>query len=149
MLNIQQLSFTNLKSTQLYDILQLRAAVFVVEQDCVYQDLDGKDGQAYHILGSKGDTLVAYTRIFAPGDYFKEAAIGRVAVHKEHRKQGHGLQIMRSSIAFLETRYPSSAIKLSAQLYLDDFYTSLGFKAFGESYLEDGIPHIAMLRPPK
>lgn len=131
---------------ELYDVLQLRSEVFVVEQDCVYQDMDGKDDKALHIIGKLKGKVVAYTRCFAPGIYFKEAAIGRVVVDKNHRKDGYGIAIMESSIQAIEIHYRQKKIKLSAQTYLLPFYNSLGFNEIGEGYLEDGIPHIAMVR---
>ena len=137
-------TFNELTLQELYALLQLRAAVFVVEQDCVYQDVDGKDQKAIHILGYESDTLAAYTRIFKPGDYFEQASIGRVVVSSDHRRKDYGKEIMVASIAFAKTKnYPS--IKISAQCYLDKFYTDLGFEATGETYLEDGITHQAML----
>ena len=134
--------FTDLTTQQLHDILQLRAAVFVVEQNCVYQDIDGKDPVATHILGYEANMLVAYTRYFNPGDYFDHASIGRVVVHPEHRKKDYGKMIMHASIAFAKANYHKT-IKISAQCYLDRFYTDLGFQATSDTYLEDGIPHQA------
>lgn len=147
MIKIETKRFKELSLDELYSILQLRSAVFVVEQDCVYQDLDGKDTTAIHILGKKDGQVVAYTRIFAPGDYFKEASIGRVAVKKAERKFGYGREIMLASIKAVQDYYNESKIHLSAQTYLTKFYTSLGFVHHGEGYLEDGIPHIAMIKP--
>lgn len=147
-------SFSSLDLTQLYDILQLRAAVFVVEQDCVYQDIDGKDQNALHIIGTQDNKIVAYTRVFKPGDYLDKAAIGRVVVHPDYRKQHLGKTIMMASIQAIQDHFnpptPSSGqrlpIGLSAQTYLLDFYKELGFVAVGDAYLEDGIPHIYMER---
>ncbi|MCK0144063.1 GNAT family N-acetyltransferase [Arenibacter sp. F26102] len=138
--------FHELGVQELYDILQLRSEVFVVEQDCVYQDLDGKDEFALHVIGSKNKKVVAYTRVFKAGDYFKEASIGRVVVRKSERQFGFGLQIMQASIAVIEQNFGSTPIHISAQKYLTKFYTSLGFKKIGEEYLEDGIPHLAMIK---
>lgn len=139
-------TFDELSLQELYDILQLRSEVFVVEQDCVYQDIDGKDKGALHVLGKEGAKLVAYTRCFKPGDYFKEAAIGRVIVKEEYRKFGLGHKIMEASVKEIEQRYNTKTIKLSAQQYLTSFYESHGFIQIGEGYLEDGIPHIAMTK---
>ena len=138
--------FQELTASQLYDILQLRSEVFVVEQDCVYQDMDGKDQKALHIIGYKENEVVAYTRIFKSGDYFNEASIGRVVVKYSVRKFGYGVEIMKASIAAVEEYFKESTIHLSAQCYLIKFYNSLGFKEVGEEYLEDGIPHIGMTR---
>ena len=145
-MNISIKTFSELTLQQLYDLLQLRSEIFVVEQNCVYQDIDGKDQQAFHILGYKEDLLVAYTRCFPPGIYFKEPAIGRVLVRKSERINSYGHQIMKTSIQSLESRFPDTSIKLSAHTYLTAFYESHGFKQIGEGYLEDGIPHIAMIR---
>ena len=146
MLTFKFKTFNELDLNELYDLLQLRSEVFVVEQDCVYQDIDGKDQKAYHILGYKNNTLVAYTRLFKPGDYFTEASIGRVVVSKRERKHKYGYDIMNASIEFIRDHLNVKLIKLSAQTYLKRFYNNLGFNETGSEYLEDGIPHIAMLR---
>lgn len=146
MLIIQVKTFEELTKQELYSLLQLRSEVFVVEQDCVYQDIDGKDQKALHVLGFKEDKLVAYTRIFKPGDYFKEPSIGRVVVVKNERAYKYGYDIVKASIKAITENYKASLIKISAQVYLKKFYTNLGFKAIGEPYLEDDIPHIAMIK---
>ncbi|MAW95981.1 MULTISPECIES: GNAT family N-acetyltransferase [unclassified Leeuwenhoekiella] len=145
-MKIELLTFNEFSLQTLYDVLQLRAEVFVVEQNCPYQDVDGKDQKALHVLGFTNDKLVAYTRIFKPGDYFERASIGRVIVKENHRKYGYGKDIMNASIQVLEDRFDAEEIELSAQVYLKKFYNDLGFKEFGEGYLEDNIPHIRMLR---
>jgi len=139
-------AFNELSIVELYDLLQLRSEVFVVEQDCVYQDIDGKDQKALHVLGYKNEKLVAYTRIFKPGYYFKEASIGRVVVEQKERQYKYGYTIMNASIEAIKTYYNETIIRISAQTYLKRFYNNLDFKEVGEEYLEDGIPHIAMLR---
>lgn len=139
-------TFSKLTTKELYHLLQLRSEVFVVEQDCVYQDLDGKDQKALHILGYKDDQLVAYTRIFQPGDYFKESSIGRVVVKENQRQHKYGYKIMEASINAINKHYNTNTIRISAQTYLKQFYNKLDFKEVGEEYLEDGIPHINMLR---
>tara|TARA_R110000868_G_scaffold173829_1_gene410209 strand:- start:18980 stop:19423 length:444 start_codon:yes stop_codon:yes gene_type:complete len=146
MLKIQVKTFSELTLQELYSILQLRSEVFVVEQDCVYQDMDGKDQKALHVLGKNDGVLVAYTRIFKPGDYFKESSIGRVVVSQHQRKHRYGYDIMKASIAFIENNFKESNIKISAQCYLKTFYNNLGFVVVGEQYLEDGIPHYPMLK---
>lgn len=138
--------FHELEVQELYDILQLRSEVFVLEQDCVYQDLDGKDKLALHVIGYKNDDVVAYTRVFKAGDYFKQASIGRVVVRKSERQFGFGVQIMQASIDTIYENFGHTPIHISAQKYLSKFYTALGFKKVGEDYLEDGIPHIAMIK---
>ncbi|GAA0737024.1 MULTISPECIES: GNAT family N-acetyltransferase [Flavobacteriaceae] len=145
MLDITTKTFQELTTQELYDILQLRSEVFVVEQDCVYQDIDGKDQKALHVLGYKNNVVVAYTRIFKPGDYFEKASIGRVVVAKKERQHKYGYDIMEASIQAIKEHYNETDIKISAQCYLNKFYNNLGFKAIGEDYLEDGIPHIAMV----
>ncbi len=146
MLHFKIHPFTALSTNQLYAILALRNQVFIVEQDCVYQDLDQKDQQAHHVLGYINHTLVAYARIFKPGYYFKEASIGRVVVAKNVRHNNYGFRLMQEAIIAVEKYYQTKTIKISAQLYLKIFYESLGFQQIGEEYLEDGIPHIAMLK---
>ncbi|MDF4201430.1 GNAT family N-acetyltransferase [Maribacter sp. SA7] len=146
MLDIKVKNFKEFDIEELYNVLQLRSEIFVVEQDCVYQDIDGKDSKAIHVIGYKNNSVVAYTRIFKPGDYFDQASIGRVAVHKDFRKFGYGKVIMQASIDAVEEHYNTYEIKISAQKYLTKFYTDLGFNATGEEYLEDGIPHIAMIK---
>ena len=146
MLEIRAKYFDELSTQELHDLLQLRSAVFVVEQDCVYQDIDGKDMKALHILGYKNDKLVAYTRAFKPGDYFSEAAIGRVVVLKSERAFNLGYDIMRATTEAIQEMYNTDSIKLSAQTYLTHFYENLGFEKQGAEYLEDGIPHIEMIR---
>ena len=138
--------FKELTTSELYEILQLRSEVFVVEQDCVYQDIDGNDQKALHIIGTVENKIIAYTRCFRPGDYFKEASIGRVVVKESQRKFKRGNQIMNNSIKAINDHYKTKIIKISAQCYLNKFYTNLQFKSIGEKYLEDGIPHVAMLR---
>ena len=138
--------FNELSIQELYVILQLRSEVFVVEQDCVYQDLDNKDLDAYHVLGILDKEIVAYARIFKPGDYFLESSIGRIVVKKEFRKFQYGYKLVVNSIQFIENNLQQNTILISAQSYLTKFYNSLGFIRVGEEYLEDGIPHIKMLK---
>lgn len=142
-------TYKDLTTDELYDIMQLRSEVFVVEQHCVYQDIDGKDRKALHIIGHLNNNIIAYTRCFAPGNYFKEAAIGRVVVAMKYRKHDFGHKIMKASIKAILENYQTTTIKLSAQTYLRRFYESHGFKAVGEGYLEDGIPHVEMVLNPK
>ena len=146
MLDISIKTFNELSLDELYYSLQLRSEVFVVEQDCVYQDVDGKDQKALHIIGKKDSSIIAYTRIFRPGDYFKEASIGRVVVSEKERHFKYGHQLMLASIKAVEDAFQTKEIKLSAQKYLEKFYNNLGFKTIGDPYLEDGIPHIAMVK---
>lgn len=145
MLDIKIKLFKELSLEELYALLQLRSEVFVVEQNCVYQDLDGKDDIAIHVLGFKANKLIAYTRIFKPGDYFNEASIGRVIVKETERHYKYGGQIITSSIQFINKELKQKDIRISAQTYLKAFYNNLGFYEVGEGYLEDGIPHINMI----
>ena len=140
-------TFNELNLEELYKILHLRSEVFVVEQNCVYQDLDNKDNKALHILGFDDQNLVAYTRCFKPGDYFDKASIGRVIVKENYRNYGYGHEIMKASVKAIEDNFNTASIKLSAQQYLTAFYEGHGFQQTGEGYLEDGIPHIAMIKP--
>ncbi|SFU27153.1 ElaA protein [Pustulibacterium marinum] len=139
-------TFSELTTQELYEILQLRSEVFVVEQDCVYQDIDGKDEKSWHIIGEKGGKIIAYTRVFKAGDYFENASIGRVVVKETERAFGYGHDILKASIDFITTTFQEHVIKISAQLYLKKFYEQHGFQQVGEGYLEDGIPHIGMIR---
>lgn len=139
-------TFEELTKLELYKILQLRAEVFVVEQDCVYQDVDGKDEKALHVFGLKNNDIVAYTRIFKTGDYFDKASIGRVVVKATQRKFGYGHDLIKASIKAIEDFYNETAIVISAQVYLKKFYESHQFVQVGTSYLEDGIPHIKMIK---
>ena len=146
MLTIEIKSFNDLTKCELYDLLQLRSEVFVVEQNCVYQDIDGKDEKAIHILGIKKNKIVAYSRIFKPGDYFDLPSIGRVVVAKEQRKYGYGHDIVKASIKEIEENFNVKKIHISAQKYLKNFYESHGFIQLDDEYLEDGIPHIKMIK---
>ncbi len=138
--------FDELSTPELYKILRLRAQVFVVEQDCVYQDIDNKDQKALHVIGYKNNEVVAYTRIFEAGDYFKKASIGRVVVAENERKYGYGHDLIKESIDAIEKYFDTKDIKISAQTYLKKFYKTHGFEQVGKEYLEDGIPHIGMVR---
>lgn len=138
--------FEALTTNELYAILRLRSEVFVVEQDCVYQDLDYKDKKAQHVIGWINNTIVAYTRIFDTKLYFDEASIGRVVVDKKYRSKGFGKDIMEASINAIKSHYNQTKIKISAQTYLVKFYNELGFKEHGKPYLEDGIPHTVMIK---
>jgi len=146
MLDIYIKTFEQLSLEELYSLLQLRSEVFVVEQDCVYQDNDSKDQSALHIIGKNKNKIIAYTRVFKGGDYFKEASIGRVVVSLKERHLNYGQQIMEASIVAIKNNYQTTEIKISAQKYLEKFYNNLGFNTLGEPYSEDGIPHIGMLK---
>ena len=136
--------FNELSTSELYSLLQLRSEVFVVEQNCVYQDIDGKDQKAIHVLGYYEGVLAAYSRLFKPNDYFKDSSIGRVIVKETHRDKKLGHDLMRTSIEAIKELFHETNITISAQLYLQKFYEGHGFVTVGESYLEDDIPHIEM-----
>ena len=135
--------FNELSTAEFHDIIQLRLAVFVVEQDCVYQDLDGKDRTALHIIGrNEEDAIVATARILYENS--KKVIIGRVVVEKKFRKYGLGKELMKQSISDIIRLYGNIQINIAAQKYLLNFYSSLGFVSSGKEYLEDGIPHVEM-----
>lgn len=138
--------FNQLTSLEVYHILQLRSAVFVVEQDCIYQDIDNKDQQAFHVLGFKNNQLIAYSRIFDSGDYFNQPSIGRIVIKQSERNFSYGHDLVDFSIQYILQNFKEKSILISAQLYLEKFYKSHGFNKKGKEYLEDGIPHIKMLR---
>jgi len=146
MLSFYSKRFDELTTEELYTILALRAEVFVVEQNCPYQDLDGKDKNALHVLGYLNGTLIAYARVLKQGISYQEyASIGRVVTDFSARGKKYGHELMVYSIGVCQKHYTGQKIKISAQAHLEKFYTTHGFVATGESYLEDGIPHIGML----
>lgn len=136
--------FNALSLAELYEVLELRSLVFVVEQNCVYQDIDHKDQKAVHLLGDVEGKLVAYARLFDAGIYFENASIGRVIVHPEARANKYGHELMRVAIEQIKNLFDKENITISAQLYLQKFYESHGFMPTSEVYLEDDIPHIEM-----
>jgi len=144
-LKIKVFKYQDLGPDRLYEILKLRSEVFVVEQKCAYQDLDNKDEKALHLVGEENNKIIAYTRIFRKGDFFKNSSIGRVLVKKEYRNKDYGRKIMTSSIEKLKKDPKEEKIELSAQKYLLKFYSELGFEKTGEEYLEDNIPHVKMI----
>ena len=136
--------FKTLSTLELYDLLRLRSKVFVVEQNCVYQDIDGKDEKALHLFGKSDGKIVAYARLFKSGDYFENASIGRVVIDPDCRDRKWGHELMREAILGISNHFSESAITISAQLYLKNFYEQHGFIQTREMYLEDDIPHIEM-----
>ena len=137
-------SFDSLTPHELYAILRLRTEVFVIEQACLFQDMDNKDQYSYHLMGWENDTLVAYTRLVPPGVSYQEASIGRVVTLPVARGSGMGKLLMEKSIEQIIHLYGKNPIKIGAQLYLKNFYESLGFIKTSDIYLEDGIEHIKM-----
>jgi ElaA protein len=143
-------AFSALTLTELYDVLQLRSEVFVVEQACVFQDMDGYDTHAMHLLGRQRGLLVAYARCLFAGQKYAESSIGRVVTRASHRGGGLGHVLMREAIARVGRTGGTRAaqpLRLDAQAHLENFYRQHGFEPNGEPYVEDGIPHIEMLRP--
>ena len=137
--------FDALSPHELYAILQLRNEVFVVEQNCVYQDADNKDLQSHHLMGWQDEQLVAYTRLIPPGIAYAEQSIGRVVTSPAARKSGIGRALMQQSINESRRLFGDHIIRIGAQLYLQQFYASMRFVPTGGIYLEDGIEHIQML----
>jgi ElaA protein len=138
-------AFNELTLTELYGLLKLRSTVFVVEQNCVYQDIDNKDQKALHVIGEFDNKIVAYSRLFKPGDYFDLACIGRVVIKEDYRDKKWGHLLVQEGIKAISKHYSENRIKISAQLYLKKFYETNGFVAQGEVYLEDDIEHIEMV----
>lgn len=152
MITWQWAAFDELDAATLCAVLAARQDVFVLEQQCLYPDIDGKDQHAFHLIGCEQELqqnsqeLVAYLRCFAPGDHYPEAALGRVLTVQSARGRGYGKQLMAEGIRRVAQHFPDSAIRISAQEHLEHFYGEFGFLRDSDSYLEDGIPHIAMLR---
>lgn len=136
--------FEELNNVELYDVMELRSEIFVVEQKCAYQDCDGKDKDAYHLLVKDGGEIAGYLRILQKGQSFREVSIGRVAVSQSHRGKQIARKMMQKAMQFVVETMKEEEIQISAQEYLVNFYQSLGFKANSGVYLEDGIPHVNM-----
>lgn len=137
--------FEKLTSEEVYKILGLRNEIFIVEQDCVYLDCDNKDFKSYHLFCENNGELIAYLRIIDKGVSYDEISIGRVAVKKAYRTKGIAREMLSNAIDFILNNLNEKAIKIQAQSYLLDFYSSLGFKSISEEYLEDNIPHVDMI----
>jgi ElaA protein len=139
-------AFEALTVNELYDLLKLRSEIFVVEQNCIYLDLDGKDKIALHLYGEFEGNIVAHARLFKAGISFDNASIGRVVVDANYRDRKWGHDLMREAISGIQLHFNESKVTIGAQLYLKKFYESHGFVQISEMYLEDGIPHIDMVR---
>ncbi len=137
--------FTELSNIEIYQILQLRNEVFVVEQNCVYNDTDSKDLEAYHLFAHKNKKIIAYARLLKPGVSYKQASIGRVLTPFHLRKNGHGKLLIQNAIKYAFIIFNVKAITIGAQVYLFSFYENVGFKQNGDYYLEDGIEHVEMI----
>jgi len=140
--------FEELSSLELYEILRLRSEVFVVEQNCVFLDMDDKDQFVHHLQGRIEGNLAAVVRILPPGLSYDEPSIGRVVSSPLFRRKGVGIELMKTAINETISLYGNVSIKIGAQLYLKKFYESFGFVQCSETYLEDDIPHIKMIRNP-
>lgn len=137
--------FSELSSDELYEILKLRSEVFVVEQECIYEDCDGKDKKSYHLFAEQNGEILVYLRILEKGVSYNEISIGRVLANKKYRGRGFAKQMMLRAIEFIEHYLNQKTIRISAQVYLLNFYSSFGFVKVSDVYLEDEIPHIEML----
>lgn len=137
--------FENLSALEVYNMLSLRNEVFIVEQECPYQDCDFKDLNSYHLFLKDDDKIIAYLRILERGISYDEVSIGRVIVKEAYRKGGISRDMMTKAIKFITEELNENTIKIQAQAYLINFYKSLGFKEVSEIYLEDNIPHIDMI----
>ncbi|TVR84134.1 MAG: GNAT family N-acetyltransferase [Saprospirales bacterium] len=139
-------TFDQLSKRDLYEVLKLRSEVFVVEQECPYQDMDGFDFQSLHYLVVDGDQMIAYSRILPPDLIYRNfSSIGRVITKRTHRKIGLGRKLMEKSLQLCRNRWPENSVKIMAQSYLLDFYKGFGFLPVGEEFLEDDIPHRHMI----
>ena len=137
-------NFQDLSNTEIYQILRLRSEVFVVEQECIYQDIDNKEKKAVHIFLKEKNEIIAYSRVFKEKEYFENPSIGRVVVANKRRMYGVGKKIMNISIDYIKQNIKAKSIEISAQKYLKKFYSNLGFIQEGDEYLEDNIPHLRM-----
>ena len=135
--------FEELSTDELYEIMKLRVDVFVVEQNCPYPELDGKDSSAWHVYFRENGVITAYLRVLDPGVSFRDAAIGRVI--STRRRQGLGTKLLREGIRVARERMNAKAIRIEAQTYARDFYEQQGFRQTSDEFLEDGIPHIEMV----
>ena len=139
-------SFQELSLEEFHDIIALRIQIFIIEQNCPYQEVDGKDKLAHHLFfKNEIDEIIAVTRILPQGISYEEVAIGRVVVHEDYRGTGLGNQLMADSMNFVRDKYGEVPVRLSAQKHLENYYGNHGFKSTGKEYLEDGIPHVEML----
>ena len=138
-------NFEELTNKELHDIYQLRVNIFIVEQNCPYPEIDGKDVNSLHLFKTEGEVIVAYSRLLPPGLSYEQPSIGRVIVNEKFRGQGLGNELMSSAIKIVKEKWSGASIKIQAQSYLQSFYESLGFVQVTDEYLEDNIPHIDML----
>lgn len=142
-------AFEYLSLNELYQIMRVRQKVFVIEQTCLYEDLDEKDQLAFHLMGWRAGKLVAYARLLPKGLSYKEASIGRVLTVQSERGLGTGKALMTKAMSNIEDLFDEKNIRISAQAYLEPFYEALGFKPVSDMYIEDGIAHLEMLYTPQ
>ena len=147
-MNLHIKTFRSLSKSELYEILRLRAEVFVIEQNCPCLDPDGEDPNALHIWFSDGGRIVAYVRAFAAGAVCPEAKIGRVVTVAERRGEGLGARVMQAAVSALESRYGPAPILVEAQTYAEGFYEKCGFHRVSENFMLDNIPHVRVIRDP-
>ena len=146
MITWQWCRLDELTSTQSYRLFAVRSAVFVMEQNCVYQDMDGLDIEALHLIGWSGSEVAACLRLLAPGTKYAEASIGRVLTAAAFRGTGIGRDMLALAIQRIDREYPSQPTRIGAQAHLQKFYGEFGFQTISDTFLEDGIPHVEMLR---
>jgi len=139
-------TFDQLSAHELYDILQERTRVFVVEQECAYLEVDGKDQASYHLFKVENEQIIAYIRLIPKGVSYKEASFGRVLVHEDYRKTGLGRELVQKGLAFLGDAMGENVVRIQAQSHLQRFYASFGFQAISDVYDDDGIPHVDMIK---
>ncbi len=144
-MNLITKTFNELTTDELYKILRLRNEVFILEQECPYQDIDDKDSESYHMFLKENNEIIAYLRIIKKGISYKQISIGRVVVKKDYRSKGIAKDMLLKCLDFIENNLGEKEIKIQAQSYLYEFYSSLGFKKISDIYLEDNIPHMDML----
>ena len=137
--------FDELTTEELYEILRLRVLVFVIEQNCPYDECDKKDYNTIHLFATDNNTITAYARILPSGISFKESSIGRVVVNSKYRGKGLAKDVMNRAVKYIKTEMNGSSIKIEAQQYLEKFYSDLGFKTVSDTFLLDNIPHVEML----
>ncbi|MGG1369614.1 GNAT family N-acetyltransferase [Priestia megaterium] len=141
-------SFQELTNDELYEILQVRTAIFVVEQKCAYLEVDGKDKLAYHLFKKENEKIIAYLRVLPKGISYQEASLGRIIVKQAQRGMGLGRELVARGIDFLENELHEKTIKIQAQSRLQTFYESFGFRSVSDIYSDEGLPHVDMLKTP-
>ena len=140
-------TFNELSNDELYNILKLRNAIFIVDQQCVFADIDGRDQTyCYHFFYTLNGQIIAYARIFGPGQICKEPCLSRVCTSLDQRRKGIGKELMKRALDEMSRLFPGQSIRIDAQLYLKTFYESFGFKTDSDPYIEDGIEHIQMIK---